>query len=213
MKQLAGRNIVVFDLEIKNEIGKNGVTWETFERMGISVGCSFSFQTMDYKAYMDDNLGELADQLNRAELVVGFNILGFDLPLLRAELKNQKLEQQIRPGLPVYDMLEHSRLAAGWKPHQPYPKGLRLDNHLAGTFGRDMMKTEAGADAPVFWQQKKLGRLVSYCLADVRREAALFRRAWDTGVFRTDTHGEKSIHLRPQDLLGPQPELAMGGAH
>lgn len=199
--KLIGRDIVVFDLEIKNEIGKNGVTWDTYEKMGISVGVSFSFRTLEYRIFMDDNIADLAEQLNQAELAVGFNILGFDLPLLNATVPG-KLKP--RAEMNVYDMLEQSRISMGWDPgkrYDKYPVGLKLDNHLRGTFGDNYKKTEAGADAPLFWQRGQLGRLVSYCVADVKRECSLFRHVWDRGEYTTDTHGTRPAPKHPREWL------------
>jgi hypothetical protein len=201
MSSLAGRDIVVFDCEIKNEIGKNGVTWTTYDKMGVSVAVAFSFKTMDYRVYMDDNLTELAHQLNAAELVVGFNILKFDLPLLMA---TKEMAAFLRPDLPIYDLYAHSLEAAGVGNGGTRPKGMSLDNHLMGTFGQHELKTESGANAPIFWQQKKIGRLISYCLADVKRESKLFRHVWDHATFKTDTLGIKKCVRRPQEVLGVQ---------
>lgn len=81
------------------------------------------------------------------------------------------------------------------------PTGCKLDNHLAGTFGREFMKTGAGAEAPVWWQQRRLGRLVSYCIDDVKREARLFKYAWDHGFVKTDTHGVHQLKTHPREHL------------
>ncbi len=191
MEQLVGKSIVVFDLEIKNEIGKNGITWKTYDKMGISTGCAFDYRTMDYLVFMDDNLQELRKLLAGAELIVGFNIIGFDLPLLAASTavveKNPKLE--------IYDLLFASRKSLGWKEGETFPSGLKLDNHLEETFGKECMKTQDGALAPIFWQQKELGKLISYCLADVKREKMLFEHVVAGKPVKTKAHGEKILEL------------------
>lgn len=194
--QLDGKNIVVFDLEIKNPIDGKIITWADHHKMGISVGCSYDFATRESRVFMDDNLSELAEQLNDADMVVGFNTLGFDIPLLQ---KTMECGIGLRSDIKHYDMLLESRLSAGWDPSKRYPTGMRLDNHLIGTFGADKVKTEDGADAPIFWQEGKLGRLISYCLADVRREADLFEFVWHNNLFITDTHGSKECLNRPMN--------------
>ena len=151
---LAGKNIVVYDLEIKNVIGVNGVTWDTHDKMGISVGCLFDFRTMDNLVFMDDNISALAERLNSAELVVGFNIIGFDNKLLDATPENKV---KLRPDLPIYDMLYWSRRATGWNDGEKFPKGLKLDDHLLAMFGQQHMKTSNGAEAPVMYQEKRMG--------------------------------------------------------
>jgi hypothetical protein len=153
-------------------------------------------------------MNELVDQLNAAELVVGFNIDQFDLNVIAAHQASAALVpgaqvSQLRTGLPVYDLLYHSRRAMGWSPARRFPTGMKLDNHLLGTFGPSWVKTAAGAEAPGFYRDGKIGRLVSYCVGDVKREAALFKHLWANGTFTTDTHGTHPAEVYPQAILDP----------
>lgn len=191
MKELEGKPIVVFDLETKQPCGTKEVPWGAWSAMGISVGVAFDYKTMDYKIFMEDNLQELRSLLAGSDLIVGFNIKGFDLPLIAAH--THPVEKN--PNLEIYDMLFKSRESLGWKEGDKFPNGLRLDNHLEETFGKSNMKTEDGADAPIFWQQKKFGRLVSYCLADVKREKMLFEHIVSGKPVKTKAHGEKVLEL------------------
>jgi len=195
---LRGRNIVIWDAEIKATIDGVLVGWKDYAKMGISVACLKDYETGDLNVYMDDNIEELTERLNRADLVVGFNILGFDIPLL-----NATTTLKTRPDLPVYDILYESRRACGGNPDAPYGggiKGLKLDNHLKGTFGQKFMKTEHGSQAPILYQTKQRGRLISYCLADVAREAALFEHIIIHKTLITDTHGIK-IPRQPSEVF------------
>jgi hypothetical protein len=198
IESLRGENIVVYDLEIKNPIDGKHITWNDHHLMGISVGVAFHYLTGELHVFMDDNLEELPKLLNQADIVSGFNILGFDNKLINATCAT-KYE-----GHNSYDMLLESRLAAGWKPNLPFPKGMRLDDHLEATFGKAMKKTEDGADAPKFWLEGHLGKLVSYCIADVRRECMLFEHVWAGRPVRTPTHHERVLRhpaaLRKQKL-------------
>ena len=191
LETLVGKKIVVFDLEIKEEIGKNGVTWSTYDKMGISVGVAFNYFTMDYEIYMDDNIQDLRNLLATSDLIVGFNILGFDLPLLAATTK----PVEKNPKLEIYDLLYKSRESIGWKDGDRFPTGLKLDNHLEATFGKTEMKTADGAQAPVMWQQKKLGKLISYCLADVKREKMLFEHVLQKKLVKTTGHPDRLLGL------------------
>ena len=146
---------------------------------------------------MDDNLQELVDLLNTADLVVAFNNIDFDNPLLAAEAKNQKLERLLRPDLPNYDMLVESRKGAGV---DKFTGGFKLDAHLDATFGKQMLKTADGSEAPKMFQRKELGRLASYCLADVRRERALFESVWATGVMKNSSAPAHKVKT-PQEVL------------
>jgi DEAD/DEAH box helicase domain-containing protein len=199
-ESLVGQNIVVFDLEIKETPGENGITWKDHPKFGISVGALFDFKTLEYSVYMDDNLSELTDRLNTASLVVGFNILQFDIPVLKATLENKS---KLNENLPTYDMLYYARLATGWDPHDPrsrYPSGLKLDDLLLGTFGPPFVKTGDGALAPSLWKTSQLGRLVTYCISDVNREGKCFRRIWEGRPLLCKTHGELMLK-HPKDVM------------
>ncbi len=194
---LPGLNVVVWDAEIKNVIDGKIITWDTKDKMGISVACLFDFRTMDYMVYLDDNIAELLARLEDADLIVGFNINGFDIPLLEATMK-AKLRDATKGK--VYDLLDQSRIAVGYREGMRFPSGLKLDDHLLGTFGEENMKTAHGSQAPLMYQNGEMGTLISYCLADVKREAKLFKHVWDRKEVKTAMHGAKML-ADPRSML------------
>lgn len=217
---LEGRKVVVFDLEIKNVIepGVPGKGWRDFGHMGISVGVARDYESGDTRVFMDDNLAELAVLLEEADLIVGFNIIEFDLPLLYSTLNCAP-----KRDLAIYDLLAQSRIAY----RKGFAKGMRLDDHLLGTFGPNSVKTESGADAPIFWQKRQLGRLISYCIADVARESMLFEHVYRHGWVSTPNFGKVNLadplnffrHAVPSSALdtlapggGPTPASLDAGA-
>jgi len=183
-----GQNIVVYDCEIKNVIDGKTITWNDHNKMGISVAVAFDYLTSEFKVFMDDNLEELPTLLNRAEIVSGFNIIGFDHKLVNGSTKAQYVHTDN-----TYDLLFESRLAWGWDPKMAFPKGMRLDDHLLGTFGPEWVKTADGAEAPLMWQRGELGRLISYCIDDVRRECMLFEHVWAEKPVITPIHGPRIL--------------------
>jgi len=182
-----GQNIVVYDLEIKNPI-QGDVTWGRHDLMEISVGVAFHYLTSEYLIFMDDNIEELPKLLNQADIVSGFNILSFDNRLLEACVREKYHNHQN-----AYDLLIESRLASGWAFNQPFPRQMRLDDHLECTFGQDYKKTQDGAEAPHMWHRKELGKLISYCIADVKRECMLFEHVWNELPVRTPQHPERIL--------------------
>lgn len=163
---LNGKNIVVYDLEIKKPIDQCSKGWSSHDEMGISVGCAFDYRLMRYRVFMDDNLQELTARLNEPEtVVVAFNHISFDNKLLRASGQPLKPDNELNN----YDMLVQSRIGAN---ADNYAKGFKLDDHLRA-LGLPL-KTADGAAAPQWWQAGKVGTLVDYCLNDVAQERALF---------------------------------------
>lgn len=185
-------NILVFDCEIQNEIDGKIIKWTDYEKMGHAVTASYNFKTGNYKLYFEDNFAELIADLQTATLVTGFAIKQFDIPLVMSLAKTALSEKVL-----VYDILEESRKSVG----SNFAKGLKLDDHLEATFGRDGMKSGHGAMAPKMWQDRQLGSLCSYVLRDANREAALFEHIWNNGWVKTTTHGQMNVR-RPQEILG-----------
>ena len=188
---LKGKKIAVFDLESKECAGENGIGWKDYDKIGISVGVAYFYETDEYKVFMDDNINDLADRLLFCDLVTGFNIDGFDIPLLSAITK-----KNLAP-VNTYDVLYYSRRSMGWDKNQRFPSGMKLDDHLEATFGRDKMKTAHGSEAPKMWKEARFGNLISYCMDDVKRERMLFENIYYQGWCATPTHGRTTPDIWP----------------
>src|SRR5207245_3132412 len=75
------KNILYFDLETQKSAEEVG-GWNHISRMGMSVGVTFSTATGDYRIYSEKQVDELIKELQRADLIVGFNHLRFDYEVL-----------------------------------------------------------------------------------------------------------------------------------
>jgi len=175
LEDLKGKNIVVYDLEIKKPIEKCSKGWASHDEMGISVGVAFDYREMRYRVFMDDNLDELVVRLNEFKtLIVAFNHISFDNKLLRATTPKGARTLLPDSNLKNYDMLVESRVGA--KSTRNFEKGFKLDDHLK-TLNLPM-KTGEGALAPVWWQEGKIGKVIDYCVNDVTQEKALFEHIY-----------------------------------
>lgn len=191
MKQLEGLNIVVYDTEIKNEIDLKTITWKDHDKMGLSVAALHDYRDGDTKIYFEEDATELAERLNQADLIVGFNHVPFDNKLVKAFAPNLKSDDALNN----WDLLEMSRLAMGWTQKAKFPSGMNLDEHLKATLGPQFVKTDHGSQAPKMYQAGQLGKLVSYCIGDMRREKMLFEHIVQFGWVKTETHGQKYLDL------------------
>lgn len=197
LEKLAGKNIVVYDCEIQNEIDGKNVTWATYDKMGLAVAALYDYVDGDYKVYLEKDVDDLFSRLLEADLVVGFNIKGFDNKLIDA-LKNSALDltdSVLEDYLKSWDIYEHSLKAHGYIGGVR-PKGLRLDDHLKGIFGEAFAKTMDGAQAPIEWQRGNEAKVITYCLADVRREKMLFEHILIHGWVYTETHGKRYVNTQ-----------------
>ncbi len=74
-------NIIYFDLETQrtaNDVGG----WDRKRDMGMSLGVTYSTILSEYRIFPENRVNDLIQQLLRADLVVGFNIVSFDYEVL-----------------------------------------------------------------------------------------------------------------------------------
>ncbi len=165
-------NVLVFDLETRNNPAEVG--WKNFAEQGISYGCAWLSGCDEFRLYGEDRLHLLIEDMVQADLIVGFNILDFDMPLLKATAERVNdtpiPDQAWEPLLAkCYDILDDIRGALGTK----FAKGWRLDDVAKATL--TCKKNGDGALAPALWADGKHGELCTYVLQDVKVERELWR--------------------------------------
>jgi DEAD/DEAH box helicase domain-containing protein len=93
------------------------------------------------------------EQLQRADLVVGFNVIDFDYQVLRA-YSPFDLEYTV----PTLDMLAEVEKSAG--------RRIGLDDIASATLG--VNKIAEGLEAIKWWREGKLFEIAEYCCFDVK---------------------------------------------
>jgi DEAD/DEAH box helicase domain-containing protein len=157
----SGRNILVFDLETQRSFqdvgGRSGM-----RELGMSIGVVYSFKDDRFHSYAEPEAGRLIDDLRAAELVVGFNLLGFDYEVLKGY---RDVSFDTVPTLDIMFQL-HDRL--GFRP--------KLDSVAQATLGA--AKSADGLQALAWWKEGRLDLIEKYCTEDVRitRDVYLFGR-------------------------------------
>ncbi len=145
------KNIVYFDLETQKSADEVG-GWGNIARMGMSIGVTFSTARNEYTIYGEKQVGDLLNELQRADLVVGFNNLRFDYEVLHG-YTSFDLSQ-----LPTLDMLVELQAALNHR--------LSLDSIATATFGVE--KTAEGLQAIRWFKEGKLAEIAEYCCYDVK---------------------------------------------
>lgn len=141
--------------------------WDDYVGMGVSVVCAYDFWTGRSHVFMKDNLRNFETLANNRRHLVGFNSLAFDDKLLAAHGVNVTT---------TYDLLGHVRAAARKLPKRP---GAGRPSYKLGAIAEATLGTGKdgdGALAPVLWQTRRLGELITYCLNDVMLTRRLFER-------------------------------------
>ena len=145
------KNIVYFDLETQKSADEVG-GWDKISLMRLSVAVTYSTAEGGYKIYGEKQVNELITELQRADLVVGFNILRFDYEVLHG-YTTFDLRQ-----LPTLDMLA---VLQNTLQHR-----LSLDSIATATLGVE--KTAEGMQAIHWFREGKMLEIAEYCCYDVK---------------------------------------------
>lgn len=160
-------NIVYFDLETQKSAEEVG-GWDHISRMGMSVGVTYSTARGDYKIYGEKQVDALIKELQRADLVVGFNQLRFDYEVLH--------------GYTAFDLRQLPTLDMLVALEEQLKHRLSLDSIATATFGVE--KTAEGLQAIQWFKEGKLLEIAEYCCYDVK----ITRMVHEYGVQHRQLH-------------------------
>lgn len=154
-------------IEYVPEIG--GKAFQMHDALGISVIGAYDFEADQYRVFTESSFDEFEALVAQHNIIVGFNSIQFDNAVCRAN------------GIDVPDELSYDILREMWLSeglgtqfHFRTHGGFGLDKTAEVNFG--LRKTGHGALAPVWWQRGEIGRVVDYCLEDVRLTKMLLDR-------------------------------------
>ena len=153
----AGRDVVVFDLETQRSFQDVGGR-TAMRQLGMSVGVVYSFRDDRFQSYLEPQATQLIAALRQAELVIGFNLLGFDYEVLKG-YQDVPLEKA-----PTLDIMADLHAKLGFRP--------KLDSVVQATLGA--AKTADGLQALAWWKEGRLDLIEKYCTEDVRLTRDLY---------------------------------------
>jgi DEAD/DEAH box helicase domain-containing protein len=146
-----GDRVVVFDLETQRSFDEVGGRTQ-LHKLGVSAGVAYRYDTDEYLVVTEDEVDQLVELLCRADLVVGYNIRGFDYEVLRG-YTDRDLQQ-----LPTFDLMFDLENRLGFRP--------KLDSVVVPTLGEG--KSADGLQALEWWRNGEMDKIVEYCREDVR---------------------------------------------
>lgn len=146
------RDIVYFDLETQRTANDAG-GWNRKRDMGMSIGVTYSTRLGEYRIYRESRVEELVQQLLRADLVVGFNIINFDYEVLM--------------GYTAFD-LPHLCQSLDLMVEIEQKLGHRLGLDAVASASIGVGKTAEGLDAIRWWREGRLLDIAEYCCFDVK---------------------------------------------
>ena len=130
---------------------------------------------------MEDEMDALFEHLEKAALIVGFNIKGFDYKVLGA-YTNKVLFK-----LPTFDMLADVHKKLGFR--------LSLDHLAQETL--NTKKTADGLQAVAWFRKGEMEKIIEYCKQDVAVTRDLFQFGLENGhlIYREKRSGTR-LRLR-----------------
>lgn len=146
-----GRKVVVFDVETQRSFDEVGGRTQ-FHKLGVSAAVAYRYDLDQFLECTEEDISRLIDLLLEADLVVGYNIVGFDYEVLRA-YTDTDLQR-----LPTLDLMLDLEQRLGFRP--------KLESVAAPTLGAG--KSADGLQALEWWRRGEVDKIIAYCREDVR---------------------------------------------
>ena len=163
---LKNRHFLIVDIETKNTFDDVG-GYANINKLEISVACAYDSKTDQFVSFLENELDALFD-LCYDRLVIGYNIRGFDLPVMAAYgLKIKRLD--------VFDLMQDLETLT----RQRY---LKLNHVARGTLGET--KSADGLQAIEWWKQGRIDLIREYCLQDVKVTRDIFNFGRTNGMVK-----------------------------
>ena len=142
--------IMVMDIETKRSAQEVG-GWNKAHLMRVAVAVVWDSKDDKMYAYKEDEVDAMLKHMAKADLVVGFNIIGFDYKVLSA------YDDGTVDKLPTFDIL--------YDVHERLGHRLSLDHLASNTLGSK--KTADGLQSLKWVKQGRLDLVEEYCIKDV----------------------------------------------
>jgi len=149
-KRVTESRIQYFDLETQKSADDVG-GWGNIHKMRLAVGVVWDSIDQDYFVYEEKDAKTLVEKLRTADLVVGFNVIGFDYTVLQpySDFDLQEIN--------TFDMLVDVKKLLNFR--------LSL-NHLA----QHTLNAKKSADGLIslqWFKEGKIDKIIHYCKQDV----------------------------------------------
>ncbi len=170
-------NFAVLDIETKESFLAVGGYNPT--KLSVSVAGLYTAIDDQFRCFAEDELSDLWSMLEQSSRVIGFNLDGFDYPVLQKYYSGNILK------LPTLDILTEFKIAQGFR--------IKLDALARETLG--IGKSGDGLQAIRLYEQGRLSELKKYCLDDVKITRDLFLQGRDKGVLYYQDQGKRTTWM------------------
>jgi DEAD/DEAH box helicase domain-containing protein len=170
---------IIFDIETDGLIINDG-SKQIFPK--IYVVSIYDSETDKYSSFTEAELKNLWPILEKADLLIGFNNIGFDTPVLNHYYSGDLSK------IANIDILDEIKKSLG--------RRIKLDTVAEATLGRK--KISHGLEAMTWWKQGLFEKVKEYCVEDVRITKDVYEYALKNGILKykdKDTGQIKDIKL------------------
>lgn len=163
---LKHRHFLVIDVETQKLVQEVG-GWDNVHLLGISVACAYDSKTDQFLSFRENELKKLID-LCEERLVIGYNIRGFDLPVMVPYGLDPKR-------LDVFDIMYDLETLTR-------QRFLKLEAVARGTLGTG--KSADGLLAVEWWKSGQVQKIIDYCTQDVKVTRDIFQFGRQNGFVK-----------------------------
>ncbi|HUP25950.1 MAG TPA: Zn-binding domain-containing protein, partial [Thermoanaerobaculia bacterium] len=163
---------VLFDVETKRSAEEVG-GWHRLHRLGVALAVTCSMERGVFRVYREEHVRELVETLRTADLVIGFNVIRFDYPVISGYTGEDYCQV-----LPTLDLFEQVRDIVGER--------VSLDRLARETLGAG--KSGDGLQSLAWYREGRFDLIEEYCRRDVEllRDLYLFGRREGYVLLRDD---------------------------
>lgn len=161
-------NEVVLDIETQNTFDEVGGYFT--EKLKVSLVGVYYYETDTYESYLEHELPQLFSRLERSGRIIGYNSIGFDMPVLNNYYAGDLLN------LPQLDLLAEIQKTLGYR--------IKLDAVAQATIGTK--KGGNGLQAVAWWKEGNIEAIREYCLQDVKVTKEVYEYGLHNGCILFD---------------------------
>lgn len=173
---------LVIDLETKKSFAEVGGE-RNIAQLGISVAGIYSYDKDLFVALEEHELAQLEDMLHGTGHIIGFNIVHFDIPVLKPYVKDIAIFEKIA----VTDLYQD---AVDFLGHR-----VGLNAVAEATLGES--KSGHGLEALEWFRQGRVEEVKKYCLDDVRLTRDVYEYGKKNGHILFRSFSDSKVHSVP----------------
>jgi DEAD/DEAH box helicase domain-containing protein len=177
---LKHRHFLIIDVETQKLVQDVG-GWDHIDKLGISVACAYDSKTDQWLSYLESDMKKLIE-LCEERLVIGYNIRGFDLPVMVPYGLNIAR-------LDVFDIMYDLQTLT----RQQF---LKLEAVARGTLNTG--KSADGLMAVEWYKTGQIQKIIEYCMQDVKVTRDVFNFGRTNGFVKIQRSEDKVVQVPVQ---------------